>query len=104
MRVEGRHRDEFANKEAVMAVSVLFLLRFDSARGQMAEGFPRELGSVDITSAGSAAYGVDPRAILVIAERDIDISRQRVSALEEHIGSAPFDFLITVCERRKVAP
>ena len=88
-----------------MAVRVLFLSRFNSARGQMAEGFLRELGgaAVDVQSAGSAAFGVDPRAVLVMAERDIDISGQRADGLEEHIGSAPFDYLITVCERDEKA-
>lgn len=88
-----------------MAVRVLFLSRFNSARSQMAEGFLRELGGagVDVHSAGSAAYGVDPRAVLVMAERDIDISGQRATGLEEHIGSAFFDYLITVCERDEKA-
>ena len=84
-----------------MAVRVLFLSRFDSARGQMAEGFLRELGgaAVDVQSAGSTAFGVDPRAVLAMAERDIDVSGQRATRLEEHIGSAPFDYLIALCER-----
>jgi arsenate reductase (thioredoxin) len=101
MRIETRHRDEFASREAVMAIRVLFLSRFNSARSQIAEGFMRELGGadIDVRSAGSAAFGVDPRAVLVMAERAIDISGQRATELEESLGSAPFDYLITVCER-----
>lgn len=88
-----------------MAVRVLFISRSNSARSQMAEGFLRELGGagVDVSSAGSAAYRVDPRAVLVMSERDIDISGQRAKGLEEHIGSESFDYLITVCERDEKA-
>ena len=38
-----------------------------------------------------------------MAERDIDISGQRSRGLEEYIGSAHFDYLITVCERDEQA-
>jgi arsenate reductase (thioredoxin) len=86
-----------------MAVKVLFISSLDSARGQMAEGLMRELGgaAVDVSSAGSAASAVDPRAVLVMAERGIDISGQLSQSLEEYIGSASFDHLITVCERHE---
>ena len=82
-----------------MAVRVLFLSRFNSARSQIAEGFLRRLGgaAVDVHSAGSAALGLDPRAVLVMAERDIDIGEQRSKEVEEYMGSARFDYVVTVC-------
>ncbi len=88
-----------------MAVTVLFISSLNSARSQIAEGLLRELGgdSVDVASAGSAGLGLDPRALLVMAERGIDISRQRSKGVEEYIGSARFDYLITLCERDEKA-
>ena len=38
-----------------------------------------------------------------MAEREIDISGRRAKELEEFIGAAPFDYLITVCERDEEA-
>jgi protein-tyrosine-phosphatase len=42
-------------------------------------------------SAGSVACGVDPRAVLVMAERRIDISGQRARGPED-VDSTPFDY------------
>ncbi|MGM0628435.1 MAG: arsenate reductase ArsC, partial [Candidatus Fermentibacterota bacterium] len=58
---------------------VLFLCVGNSCRSQMAEGFARHLHGdrLEVASAGSAARGVDPRAVRVMAEAGVDISRQR---------------------------
>ena len=88
-----------------MAKSVLFLSSADSARSQMAQGFLRELAAdaFEASSAGSTAGGVDPRAVAVMAERGVDISDQRSKTLDEFMGKARFDFLITVCDRGEKA-
>lgn len=83
------------------SVSVLFISRDNSARSQMAEALLRELAgeAFEVHSAGSVAHRVHPLAIAVMAERGIDISRQRSTGLQEYMGSRQFDYLITVCDR-----
>ncbi len=58
---------------------VLFLCTHNSARSQMAEGLLRAMHREDYEaySAGVVATLVDPRAVLVMKEIGIDISRQR---------------------------
>jgi len=87
-----------------MAVRVLFISSHNSARSQMAEALLRELGGpvVEVASAGSIAFGVDPRAMLVMAELGIDITSQRSHELQDYMGedgAQRFDYLITVCEK-----
>jgi arsenate reductase len=84
-----------------VAKNVLFLSSADSVRSQMAVGFLRVLApdAFEAASAGSRADGVDPRAVAVMAERGIDIADQRSKGLDEFMGKARFDFLITVCDR-----
>jgi arsenate reductase (thioredoxin) len=86
-----------------MAASVLFISSGNGVRSQMAEAFVRHLAgsSLDAYSAGSRAEGVHPLAVTVMAERGIDISAQRAKGLQEYIGSARFDYLITVCDRNE---
>lgn len=88
-----------------MAKSVLFLSSADSVRSQMAVGFLRVLApdAFEASSAGSTADGVDPRAVAVMAERGVDIADQRSKGLDEFMGKARFDFLITVCDRDEKA-
>jgi len=88
-----------------VAKSVLFLSSADSVRSQMAAGFLRVLApdAFEAASAGSRAGGVDPRAIAVMAERGVDIADQRSKGLDEYMGKARFDFLITVCDRAEKA-
>jgi arsenate reductase len=78
---------------------VLFLSSANSVRSQMAEGFLRALAgdAYEAFSAGSVPRDLDPRAVDVMAERGIDIVDQRPKGLQEFMGSAQFDHLITVC-------
>lgn len=77
---------------------ILFLCVGNSCRSQMAEGLLRHMApkSVEVHSAGSEAHGLNPRAVEVMAEIGVDISRQRSKCLDEYAG-ATFDFVITVC-------
>ena len=58
---------------------VLFLCTHNSARSQMAEALLRHLGrgEVDAYSAGTVATRVHPLAVAAMAEKGLDISRQR---------------------------
>jgi arsenate reductase len=80
---------------------VLFLCTGNSCRSQMAEGWARHLHGerLEAFSAGLEAHGVNPRAVAVMAERGVDISRQPSKTLEELEAGGPstFDWVITVC-------
>ena len=67
----------------------------------MAEGFLREIGGgqVEAASAGTRPReGVHPLAVAVMAERGIDISRQRAKGLDPTMA-ARMDLVVTVCDR-----
>lgn len=78
---------------------VLFLCTHNSARSQMAEGLLRALGEgkFKVYSAGTEKTSVRPEAIKVMAEIDIDISKQTSKTLDIYI-EREFDDVITVCD------
>ncbi|AET63883.1 arsenate reductase ArsC [Methanothrix harundinacea] len=69
---------------------VIFLSAHNSARSQMAEGLLRHLYSDRYLafSAGVDPREVDPLAVEAMAERGIDISRQRSKSSKELWGTA----------------
>ena len=88
-----------------MAKKVLFLSSANSVRSQMAEAFLRALAgdAFEAYSVGSVPRALDPLAVAVMAERGIDIAGQRPKGLQEFIGRAQFDHVITVCDRDEKA-
>jgi arsenate reductase (thioredoxin) len=84
---------------------VLFLSSTNSARSQMAEALLRALAedAFEAYSAGSAPLALHPLAVAVMAERGIDMAGQRPKGLQEFIGTAQFDHVITVCDRDEKA-
>jgi arsenate reductase len=66
----------------------------------MAEGWLHYLGGSAYTaySAGTHPTTVNPLAIQVMAESNIDISHARSKSVSEFLGQ-PFDYVITVCDR-----
>ncbi len=83
-----------------MTKQVLFLSTANQARSQMAEALLRVLAgdAFEAHSAGSVPSELDPLAVEVMAGLGIDISEQRPKALQEYMGTAQFDYLITVCD------
>jgi arsenate reductase len=77
---------------------VMFLCTGNSCRSQMAEGFARELGKgiIEPYSAGVIAAGVHPRAIAVMKELGIDISKQ-ISEEMDIDCLKTMDIVITLC-------
>jgi len=77
---------------------VLFLCTGNSCRSQMAEGWTRHLhgGTIEVFSAGTHPKGLDPRAVEVMAEVGVDISRQGSTRLEA-VELSSLDLLVTVC-------
>ena len=84
-----------------MIKKVLFLSSANSVRSQMAEGFVRTLAgdAFEAFSAGSAPRDLHPLAVAAMAELGIDIADQRPKSVQEFMGTARFEFLITVCDR-----
>jgi arsenate reductase len=80
-------------------LKILFLCTGNSCRSQMAEGFARALKSdvIEPYSAGVEVHGLDPRAVKVMAEANIDISKYRSKHVRE-LMDIPFDYVITLCD------
>ena len=78
---------------------ILFLCTGNSCRSQMAEGWARQMygDNVQVYSAGTAPHGVDPRAVMVMAQAGVDISKHTSNHLDEYLD-IPFDMLVTVCD------
>jgi arsenate reductase (thioredoxin) len=79
--------------------NILVLCTGNSCRSQIAEGYLRHFadGKANIYSAGIETHGVNPKAIQVMAEDHIDISKHTSNNVDEYI-SVPFDYIITVCD------
>ncbi len=77
---------------------VLFICNHNSARSQMAEGLLKSLYGeyYDVYSAGSNPSTVNPYAVKVLEELNVDISDNRSKSLKEFEGFQ-FDYVVTVC-------
>lgn len=79
---------------------MMFLCTGNSCRSQMAEGFARQLGKeqqLQVHSAGVMAASVHPRAVAVMKEAGIDISRQRSKEIDERLLRT-MDIVVTLCD------
>ncbi|SNZ08418.1 arsenate reductase [Persephonella hydrogeniphila] len=85
-----------------MSVKIGFICTGNSARSQMAEGFGKyyaeKLGKdIKVYSAGSNPSGyVHPLAIKVMAEKGIDISKNKSKSLDK-IPLSELNYVITLC-------
>jgi arsenate reductase len=68
----------------------------------MAEGFLKSFeNSLEVFSAGTKpAEDVNPNAIFVMKEKNIDISRNYPENVEKYLNDS-FDYVITVCDNAK---
>jgi arsenate reductase len=82
--------------------NILVLCTGNSCRSQMAEGYLRHFAGnkANIYSAGIETHGVNPKAIRVMAEDGIDISKHTSNNVDEY-AAIPFDYVITVCDNAK---
>lgn len=78
---------------------MLVLCTGNSCRSQIAEGYLRHFAGnkVNVYSAGIEAHGVNPKAIAIMDEDDIDISNHTSSTIDEY-ANIDFDYVITVCD------
>lgn len=83
---------------------VLVLCTGNSCRSQLAEGYLRHFAGdqAEIYSAGIETHGVNPKAIQVMAEDQIDISGHTSNNVDEYAG-IDFDAVITVCDNANEA-
>ncbi len=81
-------------------MKILFLCTGNSCRSQMAEGWARHLKSdrFEAFSAGIETHGLNPKAVKVMAEAGVDISRHRSQHIDE-FRNVELDHVITVCDR-----
>lgn len=85
-----------------MNKNILVLCTGNSCRSQIAHGYLTSLVNKDHTvySAGVETHGVNPKAIEVMAQDGIDISKHTSNHIDEY-ADIKFDFVITVCDNAK---
>ncbi len=81
---------------------ILILCTGNSCRSQIAEGYLRKFvnGKAEVFSAGVEAHGLNPRAVKIMEEDNIDITNQTSNNVAEYHG-LEFDYIITVCDNAK---
>ena len=81
---------------------VLVLCTGNSCRSQIAEGYLRHFAGdkAQVYSAGIETHGVNPKAIQVMKEEGIDISKQTSNNISDYTN-IDFDYIITVCDNAK---
>lgn len=84
--------------------NILVLCTGNSCRSQLAEGYLHYFAGnkANIYSAGIETHGVNPKAIQVMAEDGIDISKHTSNNVNEYLH-IPFDMVITVCDNANEA-
>lgn len=77
---------------------ILFVCTGNSCRSQIAEAFARQQSGpdVEVYSCGPAPAGMNPRAVRVMAEREIDMSGQYSKRLDDQFA-AQMDVVVTLC-------
>ncbi len=85
-----------------MKKKILVLCTGNSCRSQMAEGYLRHFADekAEVYSAGIEKHGVNPKAVLIMAEDGVDISGHTSNHADEYAHLA-FDFVITVCDNAR---
>ncbi|MFP4447507.1 MAG: arsenate reductase ArsC [Bacteroidales bacterium] len=83
-------------------MKILILCTGNSCRSQMAEGFLKSFDSkLEVYSAGTKPEKeVNPRAIQVMKEKNIDLSSNRPENVDKFLEES-FDYVITVCDSAK---
>lgn len=86
----------------IMKQKVIFICTGNSCRSQIAEGILRNIAGdiFYVFSAGLKPSFVNPDAIKVMNELDIDISNHTSDDVNKYI-SDEFDYIITVCDNAK---
>lgn len=77
---------------------IYFLCTGNSCRSQIADGFLNTLGGdkYEVKSAGLEAHGLNPRAVQVMQEAGVDISKNTSDVIDPDILNRA-DYVITLC-------
>lgn len=80
-------------------MKILILCTGNSCRSQMAQGFLQSFDKkLEVHSAGTEpAQQVQPKAVQVMKEKDIDISNHKPTMVDEYLKDE-WDYVITVCD------
>jgi len=83
-------------------MNILVLCTGNSCRSQMAEGYLKYYAkdTATIYSAGVETHGVNPKAVAIMIEDNIDISNHTSNNLDEYLN-IEFDYILTVCDNAK---
>ena len=83
---------------------MLVLCTGNRCRSQMAEGWLRHFANdqAEVCSAGTVPKGLHAKAVEVMAETGVDISRQTSDHVDKYLDQR-FDLVITVCNNAKEA-
>jgi len=86
------------NDKDTEKITILFLCTGNSCRSQMAEGWAKNLKAdkIDAYSAGIEKHGLNPLAVVAMAEAGVDISLQKSKIIDE-LPLDEFDWVITLC-------
>lgn len=87
-----------ALNQIVVKMKILILCTGNSCRSQMAEGLLKAFDeNLQVYSAGTEpSKNVHPKAIKVMAELGVDLSKNYPKSVNEFLNQA-FDYVITVC-------
>ena len=80
--------------------NILVLCTGNSCRSQMAQGYLDyfvDNRSVKVYSAGIETHGLNPGALSIMKEDDLDISHHTSNHVDEY-ANIDFDYIITVCD------
>ena len=83
--------------------NILILCTGNSCRSQIAHGYLEYFTNrkdITVYSAGVETHGVNPKAIAVMKDDGIDISKNTSNNVDEYFY-IPFDYVITVCDNAK---
>ena len=83
-------------------MKILIICTGNTCRSQMVEGFLKSFDkNIEIYSAGTNAESIiNPYAVKVMTEKDIDISKQFPKSVDIFLKES-FDYVITVCDDAK---
>ena len=79
-------------------LKVLFLCTGNSCRSQMADGIINRdfTDQIEAYSAGTEPHGLNPKAVEVMGEIGIDISKNLSDHIDKYEGQT-FDYVLTLC-------
>ena len=79
--------------------NILVLCTGNSCRSQMAHGYLKLMAKdkANIYSAGIETHGLNPGAVLIMSDDDINITTHTSNHVDEY-KDVDFDFILTVCD------